>query len=236
VFPDCSADLVDPCTLGGLDCSESCPAPLTCGGAGTENECGCPPTVESQVGYPHAAANDLTQPSDARWVRNGEAQSQNMSLAEALQQQDNARAITAEPLPEGRWTHRLLTTDFRFSIPSDATVVGIRLTVEKSVGYQNANQPNVRDTIVRLHYGDDTVAPLNPIDQSPWPNVDEEFRYGGETDTWGMDWTPEQINDVGFGARIRAQVYAPPSGTATPRIDWVQIEVFYQPACEWPDP
>ena len=50
--------------------------------------------------------------------------------------------------------------------------------------------------------------------------------YGGPTDTWGTTWTPQEVNDPGFGAALRTR-YGDFSGNNDAGVDSMRITVRY---------
>jgi 6-phosphogluconolactonase (cycloisomerase 2 family) len=107
---------------------------------------------------------------------------------------------------------------FGFNIPSNSTISGIELLVEKS-----AQSIGIEDSgITLLKNGSQAGQNKNSIDD--WPTSDTVFTYGSPTDLWGAQWTPEDINSLGFGASVGAISY----NGATARIDHVQLRVYYE--------
>ncbi len=50
--------------------------------------------------------------------------------------------------------------------------------------------------------------------------------YGGSTDTWGRTWTPAELNDTNFRARLELTIVGE---TETMEADHIKIRVFYRP-------
>ena len=226
-FPSCGPGLFDPCTGTPLDCSGACPPPSVCGGAGTAGVCGCPPTVLSQTATAGVVENHPPG-AGASW------QPSSGGFVYALAASDQIRLRPPDTVPQGTYMRRLNLRQFGFSIPGDATVVGIRVSIEKSAGYPTSTVVPVRDTYVQLHYEGDNVSALDLGSAVAWPLADEVWQYGSPTVTWGTAFTPAMINHSEFGARLRCRLDTTPIAEGRPRIDWVQIEVFYEPACPVP--
>ncbi len=55
-----------------------------------------------------------------------------------------------------------------------------------------------------------------------WPDTDTYISYGGLTDTWGVTWTPAQINAANFGLSLQAD-----ARNAIASVDHIRITVRY---------
>jgi len=84
-----------------------------------------------------------------------------------------------------RWGHK---------IPEGATIQGILLTVE---GHQSGNG-KIRDVKVQLQGSNENKAGQFLGVAFP-DDEDQVWRYGGANDTWGRDWTADDINRSNFG-------------------------------------
>jgi PKD repeat protein len=140
--------------------------------------------------------------------------------------------------PEDDWAYVYFTSagnsriiylqDFEFSIPSGATITGIR------VEYERHADGSVTDSQIQLmqngspvgtpKYGDSWA----PAGQGNY--VDEVAYFGGPCDLWGTTWTRDDINNSGFGVAVAAQG----ASGATAYIDDLDITVFYD--CDCPGP
>lgn len=119
----------------------------------------------------------------------------------------------------GQITNYLKATNFGFSIPSDATITGITVKIERSSNTLNATHDNsVKLTVSGATTGNDKADA-----GTEWPTSDTVATYGTATDLWGGTWTPSQINDSTFGVEVSA--IADLAGTA--QIDYVSITVDY---------
>jgi len=142
---------------------------------------------------------------------------------------DNNHAIVA--LSADETSDYLRATTFGFSIPSNATIVGIKVEIElaKSGGVPIGTIVDSSVKIVKTgsEQGDENAS------MTSWPTGDTYFVYGGETDLWGLTWTYSEINASNFGVSIKALEY---SGEypATARVDHVRITVYYTiPGFAW---
>jgi len=123
-------------------------------------------------------------------------------------------------------TYYLKATNFGFTIPSDATIDGIKVEIEKQCSQQDATR-HTSDSEVKIvnEYG--TVGTTNRPAGGYWPSTDLYISHGiGTTDLWGETWTPSNINDVDFGMVISAALINF-GGSVTAYIDHIRITVYY---------
>lgn len=107
-------------------------------------------------------------------------------------------------------------TDFGFAIPTNETVVGIKVSVERKADTSSA----IREVVA-------TLTELVAEDKSTsnyWPTSDGTADFGGAEDLWATNPTPADINSSGFGFRIRLINDA--GGTVVASIDHVSITVY----------
>jgi hypothetical protein len=114
---------------------------------------------------------------------------------------------------------RFLTcTDYDVGIPAGATIVGIKLEVDRK---SDAN--DIQDFGIQLTkdgtaaVGDDKAAAGN------WPTTSAFATYGGESDLWGTTWTAAEVNAITFGSLVRATTGA--SDTAS--VDTSRFTIYY---------
>jgi hypothetical protein len=151
---------------------------------------------------PMAAAN--LAPGGATWFPPGQA----------LVSDD----LYASVSPGGSPTEFLTTTNYGFSIPSAATIVGIQVAIERHASNTNA----ISDTTVQLVKGGITLVGTNHALAGKWPTTDTVATYGGPADLWGTTWTPTDINASGFGVGLSVDDTA-----MTAAVDVMTIQVFY---------
>jgi hypothetical protein len=136
-----------------------------------------------------------------------------------VKQSDNARAYRI--LGNGEISYYLKATDFKFSIPPGAEIKGIKVEIEEQ------ESPGViKDYSVKLVKDGSIVGDDKAKTIQEWPLVDNYISYGGQSNTWGVNWAPEEINGSGFGVVISAKSF---SNNANARIDHVRITVYYIP-------
>ncbi len=113
----------------------------------------------------------------------------------------------------------LQATGFGFSIPEDATISGIQVTVGRY-----SQNGDVRDFSVRL-LKEGSVAGSDKATGTYWPGTEVPAVYGGASDLWEVSWTPADINSGSFGTRVSGQ-----NGSFSARVayvDYITITVTY---------
>jgi len=109
-------------------------------------------------------------------------------------------------------------SDFGFSVPVDATILGVKLDMER---LEVAGA--VSNSLLYLvdNNGTNTGDSKHATHQL-WVGV-EEVSYGGATDLWGATLTPAIINSANFGARMSVGVI----GASSCGVYWYKITVYY---------
>ncbi len=109
-------------------------------------------------------------------------------------------------------------------IPSDARIIGIEVSIERSVNPNRAN--NTRDYVISLLKGGVPVGtPITWDSLEYWTTTDTVKSYGSENDLWGTTWTADEINNsLGLALSVMRN-----SGSAdqTAQIDEVEFTVYY---------
>jgi hypothetical protein len=117
-------------------------------------------------------------------------------------------------------SENLNMTGFGFSIPSDATITGISVDMNR---YASSTGP--QDLTVQLYKGG-VLSGSNKAISGNWStSTSTVATYGGSSDLWGTTWTPAQINDSTFGVTL--DVSNSSSSARTAYVDYVQITVSY---------
>lgn len=115
-------------------------------------------------------------------------------------------------------THYLKCINLGFAIPSEASIAGVIVEIEKK-----QSGTSVIDRHVRLIRSNGTVADTNRAKSQEWPLTDTYVAYGSATDLWGETWTPDKINSDNFGVVLSADI-AP---TITASVDHIRITVYH---------
>ena len=98
----------------------------------------------------------------------------------------------------GNPSNYLEATNFGFSLPPTAVILGIKVDIRKEAGVGNAF-----DNGVFLVKG----GVIGGTDHSMvglWPGSYSAVSYGGTSDLWGLTWTAADINSANFGVVISA--------------------------------
>lgn len=117
----------------------------------------------------------------------------------------------------------LKATAFGFTVPSDATIDGVLVEIER---HREATGGNVSD-IETILFKDDLTPGADQYAVAQWPTSDAYASYGGATDLWGLAWTAAEINASTFGVRLRVYFIGGTAGIA--RVDHIRITVYYTP-------
>ena len=162
-------------------------------------------------------------PAFAESVPQGGIQWDNPLLALASDDARAASVLGSGGLPSTDFSDELRVSQFNFCIPSNATVTGIEVQIEKRE--QSLNR--IRDREVFLL--DDQGNPIgaNRADLSFWPLGDTIVTYGGATDVWGTSLTSSQINDQNFGIMLVAEDVPANSASNSAEVDAVSMAVYF---------
>ena len=115
-------------------------------------------------------------------------------------------------------TQYLKATNFQFAIPTDATVTGVTVSIERS----STVGSTTNDNSVKLVKGG-TISGNDKATGTSWPTSDGTATYGSSTDLWGLTLTPSDINASTFGVVVSAITTL----AATAQIDYISITIDY---------
>jgi len=140
---------------------------------------------------------------------------------ERAQSDDNTYAYSAVYPGTSDFLHAY---GFHFSIPSGATIRGIKVTI----GRFGDNGSQIRDEFVKLKKNDVFVGDNKAATATYWPITETLIEYGGENDLWGTTWTAADINNNNFGMSL---VVTQPNTIlwANANVDYIKIAVYYVP-------
>jgi hypothetical protein len=119
------------------------------------------------------------------------------------------------------YTDYLHVNKFLLDVPADAIITGIEVNIERSDPDQNTADYSVRILKYDMVTGDEKST------GATYTSFDSNETYGNSGDLWGEVWTPDMINDNGFGIAIAAQRVNGSSGTTSGRIDNISITIYY---------
>lgn len=134
---------------------------------------------------------------------------------------------TTANLDSSLWpTDYLRSTDYKFAIPSWATINGIELKVERK--RSGGGGSTVTDNSVKL-VKNNVIVGANKADTSTaWTSSDTVITYGGSSDLWGTTWAPSDINNRNFGSVFSAK--RTNGGDRTVYVDQIRMKVYYSDA------
>lgn len=166
--------------------------------------------VSSGPNSPTSAAN--TSAGDQSWSDVSNALTSNNSYA------------TCALGSDGAVSDFLDLSGFGFAIPSGAAITGIVVELERADA--EAGDGSIQDASVKLlKAGSPVGADRVLLDSlSAWPTSDTYQSYGSSSDSWGVAWTPAEVNASGFGLRL--QVTAT-SDAETARVDHARVTVHW---------
>ncbi len=121
-----------------------------------------------------------------------------------------------------RYSNYLQGTQYGFTIPADASIVGIEVAINRMSSSRN---PNVVDNVISLVKGGAIIGDNKANPAAAWPIVLTIARYGGATDLWGTTWTPEEINSPDFGVALAAYRENSGNNSRAALVDTMQISV-----------
>ncbi len=142
---------------------------------------------------------------------------------------NNTRAIASlSGSGDAQFSQYLRASDLDFEIPTDATILGISVSIERN------SQNSIRDNDVRL-LKNGVLTGNNKASSTEWGSTDASVAYGGSADLWGTTWTPTDINNVNFGVSLRAERFGSGGGTREARVDAITVTVTYSVPDEEPE-
>ncbi|HET9747118.1 MAG TPA: hypothetical protein VFP97_15490 [Chitinophagaceae bacterium] len=119
------------------------------------------------------------------------------------------------------YTDYIHVNKFLLDVPFDAIITGIKVDVERSDPNQNTADYSIRILKYDIVTGDEKST------GEAYAASDTYRTFGGNGDLWGEVWTPDMINDNGFGIAIAAQRIDGNPGQTDGRIDDITITIFY---------
>lgn len=142
---------------------------------------------------------------------------------------NRATALALLSLLTGR-THYLKASGFGFSIPTDASICGVQVEIEKRAGGLGIGAW-VRDDQVRLVKGG-TVSGNNMAVAGLWSGTEAYHAYGGSTNvvtTWGTGLTHADVNSSNFGVAVAAEFEGLAILLPSVQVDNIRVTVFLNP-------
>jgi len=127
-------------------------------------------------------------------------------------------------LPAGGSSTSIVVTNFGFSIPANAIILGVAASVSRE---QTGGTSAVYDSVVQL-VGVNGSA--NRYNASPWPSTLTAQTYGGSNDLWGLgtSLTPAVVNSSAFGLSFSCDCTGAPGNGASAAVNGFTLTVYYQ--------
>lgn len=113
-----------------------------------------------------------------------------------------SQSTIATALLLGDTTENMIIRGFGLSVPSTASICGIKVEIQKS---RDGLKDNVQDGSVKIIKGG-TITGTEHRYSLKWPRTDSIVTYGGSGDLWGTTWTYADINSANFGIAISASL------------------------------
>jgi hypothetical protein len=120
-----------------------------------------------------------------------------------------------------KYTDYLVATNFGFSIPANATNIGIIVEIERS---DPSPVSRTADYSIKIVKGG-IITGTDKSSGAGYSRTDAYQLFGSGGDQWGTTWTAADINAVDFGVAVAAQRSS--NGTNAGRIDHILITVVY---------
>jgi hypothetical protein len=137
-----------------------------------------------------------------------------------IQGDTTSTAATCNISAGGGTSHKLRATNFNFSVPSTAIIVGVLVEVERNAANTNRHaDDNVQLIVSGTESGNDKAL------GTAITTTKQFVSYGGSSDLWGNTLTPAIVNSSNFGVSYKIVR----TGTATTTSVYrVRITVYYQ--------
>ena len=147
---------------------------------------------------------------------------------------DKKGEITLSGINKSR---QIMGNNLRFQIPQGAVINGITLMIEG----QSDRYADIDEVEIYLTGESGEIKGQNKKNtarlQKAWnknaDGTDRVWMYGSQTDTWGVQWTPAEINSPEFGYQL--QIRTIDTAAVKVEIDQVIIKVDYTPAYSFCD-
>ncbi len=162
------------------------------GGSGTLiSAAACPSATNSVPNYPGTAADNPNLGS-IPWAN-----------PDNILTSGTPYAVASDIPAAGGTTHYLMATNYNFDLPSNATINGIIVTINRQSS--GSSSPYIRDNVVSLIRGGSIVGSNRAKTGTDWPTTMASVDYGNIVDTWGTTGlTAADINSPNFGVALSA--------------------------------
>lgn len=132
--------------------------------------------------------------------------------------------VATANIPAGSTSPAITASNYGFSIPAGATILGIAVTIYRQ---DQSNSSEISDKTIQL-LKNGTAVGNNKAKLTTWPGAITSTGYGSSSDLWGTTWNPSDINASNFGVYITAKNADTAAHVAG--IDYVSVTVTYSVA------
>ena len=134
--------------------------------------------------------------------------------------------VSSAAVAKNKDSDYLVGTNFGFSIPSTATIVGIAVEIDRY-----AADIGMQDIALYLTKSGNTVIGNNLANTGVnWSTSAASVSYGSSSNLWGTTWTAAEINSTNFGLMLSLDNTS--SSTMSASVNYIRITVSY--TCDAP--
>jgi hypothetical protein len=127
-------------------------------------------------------------------------------------------------LPASGTSQNLRASNFGFSIPSDATIDGIKVSIGRK-----CMASGIVDNSVQLVDASGSAVGSNKAMTGIWPTTETAVTYGSYNDMWGTNISAADVNDADFGVQLSVRNSRSDSADNA-YVDYITITVTYNTA------
>lgn len=139
---------------------------------------------------------------------------------------ENGSYATSD-LGKNESTNRIRGYNHGFIIPSNATILGIKLDLKIKAEKAGDGTLEISDEEIYLTDTSGNTKTSNYANAQMISDSNTWVTYGGATDMWGTTWTPANINNSNFGSRTKFENHATGLGNLMMYFDAEKITVYY---------
>jgi MSHA biogenesis protein MshQ len=169
---------------------------------------------------PPATLSQTASPGNCVSVNVGNPNWNNPDRAET-----NNASYATSTLGDNTASDQLVCTQYGFTVPTGAVILGIVISVERRTNDVTAIAPT-RDFSMRVLKAGVAVG-ADRATTTDYTLADVVEDHGSAVDLWGTSWTPAEINNANFGARFQAQKAGTLGGNVQVSVDHVAITVHF---------
>ena len=124
-------------------------------------------------------------------------------------------------------SEHLIVSNFGFNVPSNATILGIEVNIEK-YSSDCTTSSGTQDSVVSLYIRGEKVGDQNKAKtRGYWEAKSFVTIYGSSDDLWNTDFEYEYINDPTFGVGISVKIVIDSEPTIIAYVNYISITIYY---------